>query len=113
MNYGKYKFEELKKLKEQRKNQKVDEVKEIRLSMSIDDHDLQIKAKQCCKFLSDGSKVRVKILMKGRIQVRPQIGIEIMNRFADLVASVGQMDKKPEINGRNIFMVLAPISNKK
>lgn len=50
MNYGKYKFEELKKLKEQRKNQKVDEVKEIRLSMSIDDHDLQIKAKQCCKF---------------------------------------------------------------
>ena len=113
MNYGKFKFEELKKLKEQRKNQKVDEVKEIRLSMSIDDHDLQIKAKQCCKFLSDGSKVRVKILMKGRIQVRPQIGIEIMNHFADLVASVGQIDKKPEINGRNIFMVLAPISNKK
>ena len=51
--------------------------------------------------------------MKGRIQVRPQIGIEIMNRFADLVASVGQIDKQPEINGRNIFMVLAPISNKK
>ncbi len=113
MDYGKFKFDELKKLKDQRKKQKVEEVKEMRLSMTIDDHDLEIKAKQVCKFLKDGSKVKVRIMMKGRLQVRPQIGLEIMDRFAELVSSVGQVEKKPVIEGRNIFMVLAPISSKK
>ena len=113
MNYSKFKFDETKKLKEQKKNQKVAKLKEMPLSMSIDDHDLEIKAKQVCKFLTEGSKVKVNIRMKGRIQIRPQIGIDIMNKFAELCASVGQVDKKPEVNGRNIFMFLAPISNKK
>ena len=113
MDYGKFKFDELKKLKDQRKNQKVAKLKEMPLSMTIDNHDLEIKAKQVCKFLADGSKVKVSIRMKGRIQIRPQIGIDIMNKFADLCSSVGQIDKKPEVNGRNIFMFLAPISNKK
>ena len=113
MDYGKFKFDELKKLKDQRKKQKVEENKEMRLSMTIDDHDLEIKAKQVCKFLKDGSKVKVRIMMKGRLQVRPQIGLEIMDRFAELVFSVGQVEKKPVIEGRNIFMVLAPISSKK
>lgn len=113
MDYGKFKFDELKKLKDQRKKQKVEENKEMRLSMTIDDHDLEIKAKQVCKFLKDGSKVKVRIMMKGRLQVRPQIGLEIMDCFAELVSSVGQVEKKPVIEGRNIFMVLAPISSKK
>lgn len=113
MDYGKFKFDELKKLKDQRKKQKVEENKEMRLSMTIDDHDLEIKAKQVCKFLKDGSKVKVRIMMKGRLQVRPQIGLEIMDRFAELVSSVGQVEKKPVIEGRNIFMILAPISSKK
>ena len=113
MDYAKFKFDEMKKLKEQKKAQKVAETKEMRLSMFIDNHDLEIKAKQVCKFLADGSKVKVLIRMKGRIQIRPEIGIENMNKFAELCASVGQIDKKPEINGRNIFMFLAPISNKK
>ena len=113
MDYGKYRFTELKRLKDQRKNQKVAELKEMRLSMNIDDHDLEIKAKQVCKFLTDGCKVSVKIQMRGRIQIRPQIGIDIMNRFAELCATVGQVEKQPNINGRNIFMMLAPISNKK
>jgi translation initiation factor IF-3 len=113
MDYAKFKFDEMKKLKEQKKAQKVAETKEMRLSMNIDDHDLEIKAKQFCKFLAEGSKVKVSIRMKGRIQIRPQIGIDNMNKFAELCASVGQIDKKPEINGRNIFMFLAPISTKK
>ncbi len=113
MDYGKFKFDELKRLKDQRKNQKVAKLKEMPLSMTIDDHDLQIKAKQVCKFLTDGCKVSVKIQMRGRIQIRPQIGIDIMNRFAELCASVGQIEKSPNINGRNIFMMLAPISSKK
>ena len=113
MDYSKFKFDEMKKLKEQKKNQKIAETKEMRLSMNIDDHDLEIKAKQVCKFLADGSKVKVSIRMKGRIQIRPQIGIDNMNKFAELCASVGQIDKKPEIQGRNIFMFLAPLTNKK
>lgn len=112
MDYGKYRFDELKKLKDQKKSQKVTETKEMRLSMNIDDHDLEIKAKQVCKFLAEGSKVKVSIRMKGRIQIRPQIGIDNMNKFAQLCESVGQIDKKPEVNGRNIFMFLAPISKK-
>ena len=113
MNYGKYRFDELKKLKDQKKAQKVVKLKEMSLSMTIDDHDLEIKAKQVCKFLADGCKVKVKILMKGRNVTRPQTGIEIMHKFAGYCASVGQIDKNPEIMGRNIFMFLAPISNKK
>ena len=113
MDYNKFKFDEMKKLKEQKKAQKVAETKEMRLSMDIDNHDLEIKAKQVCKFLADGSKVKVNIRMKGRMQGRPQIGIDNMIHFAELCASVGQIEKQPEINGRNIFMVLAPISTKK
>ena len=112
MNYGKYCFDEMKKLKEQKKNQKVAKLKEMPLSMTIDDHDLEIKAKQVCKFLTEGSKVKVNIRMKGRLQARPQIGIDVMLKFATLCASVGQVEKQPEINGRNIFMHLAPISKK-
>ena len=112
MDYGKYKFDELKKLKDQRKNQKVAKLKEMPLSMTIDNHDLEIKAKQVCKFLADGSKVKVNIRMKGRMQGRPQVGVDIMIKFAELCASVGQIDKKPEVNGRNIFMFLAPLSKK-
>jgi len=113
MDYGKFRFDELKKLKDQKKNQKVAKLKEMPLSMTIDNHDLEIKAKQVCKFLSEGSKVKVNIRMKGRMQSRPVVGIDIMKKFAELCASVGQIDKQPEINGRNIFMFLAPISNKK
>ena len=113
MDYGKYRFDELKKLKDQRKNQKVAKLKEMSLSMVIDDHDLEIKAKQVCKFLSEGSKVKVNIRMSGRLQGRPQMGIDVMNKFATLVESVGTVEKPPMVNGRNIFMFLAPISNKK
>ena len=113
MDYGKYRFDELKKLKDQRKNQKVAKMKEMSLSMVIDDHDLEIKAKQVCKFLSESSKVKVNIRMSGRLQGRPQMGIDVMNKFATLVESVGTVEKPPMVNGRNIFMFLAPISNKK
>lgn len=113
MDYGKFRFDELKKLKDQKKSQKVAKLKEMPLSMTIDDHDLEIKAKQVCKFLTEGSKVKVNIRMKGRMQARPQVGVDVMNRFAEMCSSVGQIDKKPEINGRNIFMFLAPLSTKK
>ena len=83
MDYGKFRFDELKKLKDQKKSQKVAKLKEMPLSMTIDDHDLEIKAKQVCKFLTEGCKVKVNIRMKGRMQARPQVGVDVMNKFAD------------------------------
>ena len=112
MDYGKYRFDELKKLKDQKRAQKVAKLKEMPLSMTIDNHDLEIKAKQVSKFLADGCKVKVNIRMYSRLQSRPQIGVDIMLKFAELVSSVGQIEKQPEVNGRNIFMYLAPISKK-
>lgn len=113
INYGKFKFDELKKLKEQKKNQKLAKLKEMSLSMTIDKHDLEVKAKQVSKFLIDGSKVKVNIRMKGRLQARPQVGVDIMNSFAAMLSTTGIVEKQPAITGRNIFMYLAPISNKK
>ena len=108
INYGKFKFEQAKKLKEQRKAQKVIEIKEVQLSMTIEKHDMEVKAKHANRFLEDGDKVKVSIRMKGRQQARPELGIEVMNKFFEMVESSGVIEKAPEIMGRNIFMVLAP-----
>lgn len=112
MNYGKFKFDQAKKLKEQRKAQKVVEIKEIQLSMTIEKHDIDVKAKHAQKFLSGGDKVKVTIRMKGRQQARPEMGIEVMNTFFEVVKDFGVIEKAPEIMGRNIFMILSPIKSK-
>jgi translation initiation factor IF-3 len=108
MDYGKYKFELSKKEKQTKKNQHVVELKEIRLSMTIDVGDINTKAKQAIKFLSGGDKVKVSIRMKGRQQAHAKIGEEVMYNFFTQVESAGVMEKKPAIEGRNIFMILAP-----
>ena len=108
MDYGKYKFDAMKREKDARKNQKVSELKEIWLSMTIDTHDLETKAKSAVKFLSAGNKVKVSIRMRGRQQAHADLGIEVMNRFFALCESVAVMDKKPLTEGRNILMILAP-----
>ena len=79
------------------------------LSMTIGDHDLQTKANQVSKFLQDGSKVKVNIRMSGRMMSRPQQGIDVMNKFADMLKDLGSVDKQPEVSGRNIFMYIVPI----
>ena len=108
MDYGKYRFETIKKQKEALKNQKVVEIKEVRLSMTIDVGDLNVKAKQTQKFLQGGNKVKVSIRMRGRQNAHSSLGVDVMNRFFDLVSSVGVMEKKPMFEGRNILMILAP-----
>lgn len=113
MNYGKFKFEQAKRLKEQRKAQKVTEIKEIRLSVVIDKHDIEFKSKDAVRFLSGGDKVKVSIRMKGRQQARPEMGVEVMNAFAENISEYAVVEKAPEIMGRNIFMILAPKSDKK
>ena len=112
IDYGKFKFDQAKRLKEQRKAQKTVDIKEVQLSMTIDKHDVEIKAKHAIRFLADGDKVKVSIRMRGRQQARPEIGVEIMNSFSELVKDVGTVEKVPEIMGRNIFMILAPIKTK-
>ena len=108
MDYGKYKFEMLKKQKEAKKNQKTVELKEIWLSMTIDVGDLNVKARQAQKFLASGNKVKVSIRMRGRQNAHSNLGVDVMNRFYSIVGTDAVMEKKPMFEGRNILMILAP-----
>ena len=111
MDYGKYRFEQGKREKEQRKNQKVIEIKEIRLSATIDQHDMEVKAKACTKFLSDGNKVKVSIRFRGRQAKHGDIGLDVMNAFCEMVKDSAAVDRPAKQEGRNMFMILAPKAN--
>ena len=108
MDYGKYKFDAIKKEKELKKNQKVSELKEIQLSMTIDTHDLEVKAKHGRRFLNDGDKVKVVLRMRGRQQAYTQNGIEVVKDFFNMLSDVGMFDKGPEVVGRNILLIISP-----
>lgn len=108
LDYGKYRYEMQKKEKEAKKKQKVTEIKEIRLSPSIEGHDLQVKANNAAKFLKAGDKVKVSLRFKGREKDYTDKGVLVMNRFAEFVGDVCAVEKKPELEGRNMTMVLAP-----
>lgn len=113
MDYGKYRYENLKKQKEAKKNQKTVEVKEIYLSMTIDVGDLNVKAKMAQKFFAQGNKVKVGIKLRGRQNAHSSLGIEVMDRFYDMLKNEAQMEKKPLLEGKNITMILAPIKEVK
>ncbi|MCI8728908.1 MAG: translation initiation factor IF-3 [Clostridia bacterium] len=113
MDYGKFKYEMIKKAKEAKKNQKVVEMKEIWLSATIDTNDLLTKAKQAEKFLKGGDRVRVSIRLKGRQMARPEIGIKVMEEFIEVLKETATVDKKPSLEGRSIAMILNPPSAKK
>lgn len=108
MNYGKFKFEQAKREKENRKNQKTVELKEIYLSMTIDVGDLNVKAKKTIEFLSEGNKVKVSIRMRGRQMSHSAMGVQVMQRFFALLEGKAVMDKAPVTEGRNILMILSP-----
>ena len=108
MDYGKFKFETLKRQKEAKKNQKTVEMKEMWLSMTIDVGDLNVKAKQTLKFLADGNKVKVSIRMRGRQNAHADLGVDVMNRFAEILGSNAVIEKKPLTENRNIIMIVAP-----
>lgn len=108
MDYGKYRFEMTKREKEQKKNQKVIELKEIRLSATIDLHDMEVKAKACTKFLADGNKVKVSIRFRGRQITHGDIGLDVMKQFFAMVEESAVMERSAKMEGRNMFMVLAP-----
>lgn len=108
MDYSKFKYEQAKKDKENRKNQVMVEIKEIRLSMTIDVGDIAVKTKQCLKFLEAGNKVKVSIRMKGRENSRSYQGVKVMEDFFAGLNGKAVQDKKPMAEGRNITMMLSP-----
>ena len=108
MDYGKYRFEQSKKEREFRKNQKVITVKEVRLSATIEDHDVDVKFKNAVKFLKEGNKVKVTIRFRGRQITHSEIGRQIMTEFAERNKEYGTVDKAPQIEGRNMSMFISP-----
>ena len=112
MDYGKYRFEQAKREKEAKKNQKVMEVKEIRLGLSIDVHDFETKGRHALRFLQDGNKVKVSIRFRGRELGHPEIGLDTMKRFAEFCEEKSTVEKAAKMEGRNMIMFLAPKSGK-
>ncbi len=108
MDYGKHKFELAKREKENRKNQKVSNVKEVRLTPNIDDHDFNTKLNQAVKFLKAGDKVKVSVRFRGREITHSSLGRDLLIRFRSGVEEVGMSDKDIKMEGRNMAMVLSP-----
>ena len=108
MDYGKYRFELAKKEKENRKNQKVVNIKEVRLSPSIDNHDFETKLKNACKFLKNGDKVKVSVRFRGREIHHTAIGEEILDRFVKGAEEFGTVDKKAKLEGKNMAITISP-----
>lgn len=112
LDYGKYRYELQKKEKEAKKKQKVTQVKEIRLSTFIEEHDIKVKANTASKFLKDGDKVKVSLRFRGREKDYAAKGMAVMQTFAEIVSEVGVIEKKPVFEGRSLTMVLGPKPDK-
>ena len=108
MDYSKYQFDQKKKEKEARKKQKTMEVKEVRLSPNIGDHDFEVKRKNAQKFLEDGNKVKISVRFRGREMTHTDIGREVLLKFAEGISDYGTVDKAPKMEGRSMVMFLAP-----
>jgi translation initiation factor IF-3 len=108
MDYGKYRYDLQKKEKEARKKQKTIELKEIRLSTFIEDHDLMVKANNASKFLKEGDKVKVSLRFRGRERDHVDVGQKVMERFAEAISETGSVEKAPLLEGRSLIMILAP-----
>ena len=112
MNYGKYKFEQAKKEKEARKKQKITEVKEIRITPNIEQHDFEFKAKNARKFIEDGNKVKITVRFRGRELNYVKLGEETLNRFIETLSDISSAEKKPILEGKNMFIILAKKNEK-
>ncbi|QOX63200.1 translation initiation factor IF-3 [Anoxybacterium hadale] len=112
LDYGKYRYELQKKEKEAKKKQKITQVKEIRLSTFIEEHDLVVKANNAKKFLKEGDKIKVSLRFKGREKDYASKGQAVMAKFAEVISEVGVIEKKPEFEGRSLIMILAPKTDK-
>ena len=107
MNYGKYKFEQSKKEKEAKKKQKVQETKELRITPNIEEHDFGFKAKNARKFLEDGNKVKITVRFRGRELNNVKMGEDVLNQFISELEDISVVEKKPKLEGKNMFIILA------
>ena len=112
MNYGKYKFEQAKKEKEARKKQKTLETKEIRITPNIEQHDFEFKCKNARKFLEEGNKVKITVKFRGRELNYVKLGEEALNKFITDLEDVATPEKKPLLEGKNMFVILAKKADK-
>ena len=108
LDYGKYRFEQSKREKEAKKNQRIINVKEVKIRPSIEQHDFQTKTRNAERFLKDGDKVKVTVMFRGRELSHPEIGIELSNKMAAQLADLCVVERAPKLEGRNMVMVLAP-----
>lgn len=108
MDYGKYKFEQSKREKESKKKQKTFELKELRVTPNIEDHDFNFKVKNAKKFLSDGNKVKITVRFRGRELNYVKLGEQVLNKFSEELSEVATLEKKPLLEGKNMFIILAP-----
>lgn len=108
MDYGKFRFEQTKKEKEAKKNQRVIEIKEIRMSPGIDTNDFNTKLRNGQKFLSDGDRVKVSVRFRGREMAHTEIGEVLLRDYADKCAEIAVLDKAPKLEGRNMSIFLSP-----
>ncbi|HLQ70349.1 MAG TPA: translation initiation factor IF-3 [Bacillota bacterium] len=112
MNYGKYRYEQQKKEKEARKKQKVINVKEVRFTPGIGEHDFNTKLRNARKFLTKGDKVKASVRFRGRAITHKDLGREVLERMAEEVKDVATVESKARMEGRNMFMMLAPVNEK-
>ena len=112
MNYGKYKFEQAKREKEAKKKQKVLETKEIRITPNIEEHDFGFKTKNARKFIEDGNKVRVTVRFRGREFNYVKLGEDTLNKFIEELSDIAVPEKKPMLEGKNMFIILAKKTDK-
>ena len=108
MNYGKHKFEQAKREKESRKKQKVIECKEIRVTPNIETHDFNFKAKNARRFLTEGNKVKITVRFRGREVNYVKMGEDVLNKFIETLNDVSTLEKKPFLEGKNMFIILGP-----
>ena len=112
MDYGKYRFEQTKREKEAKKNQRIVETKEIRLSLNIDTHDFETKVNHAKKFLENGNKVKVSIRFRGREMAHPENGLVTMSKFSEACQEFSSVEKAAKLEGRSMMMFLAPKTKK-
>ena len=108
LDYGKYRYEQQKREKEAKKKQVSIQVKEIRLSVSIEEHDLNVKARTAAKFLKDGNKVKVSLRFRGRERNHVPQAQEVMKNFAEIISEHGEIEKNPKMEGRSLIMFISP-----
>ena len=112
MDFGKFKYEAAQKVREARKNQVNTVLKTVRFGLKIDDHDYSTKRGQIERFLKAGDKVKVMVVFRGREQSRPEMGMRLLQKLAEEVATLGSIESTPSIDGRNMVMVIGPLKNK-